>query len=70
MALLGPQAWEDARERAVEHLGAYLEELSVLERAGAAGPSLPWMDVPAAERRRVLAEYGVTPRWTGRRRSQ
>ena len=64
----GRAAWGDARQRTLDHLSAYLEELSALERAGAVGPDRPWMELPLADRRRVLADHGLSARWTGRRR--
>jgi hypothetical protein len=54
------------RRRAYGRLTAYLEELSALREAGAPGPERPWCEVPARERRQVLAEHGVTPRWSRR----
>jgi hypothetical protein len=62
-ALLGP-AYDDERSRAVDALAAYLEELDLLARAGAPTPGRPWCELDDATRARVLAEHGVTGRWT------
>ncbi len=59
----GPRYAEE-RAAVFDRLGAYLEELSELHRAGAPGPTRPWCDVPARERRRLVEQYGVRPRWT------
>jgi len=58
------RACDRARPRVRDRLEAYIEEMADLERAGAAPPGLPWCDVPAARRHRVLADHGVRPRWT------
>jgi hypothetical protein len=54
------------RDAVREALGAYLEELSTLARAGATDPGRPWCELPAAERRRLLDRLGVRSRWTPR----
>jgi hypothetical protein len=56
--------YAEERRLVAERLAAYLEELSELRRAGAAGPSGHWCSVPARERRARLARCGVRPRWT------
>jgi len=53
---------DEARIR--EELGRYVEELQLLERAGAVPSDRPWCDVPIARRRRTLARHGVTPTWS------
>ena len=65
--VLGP-GLEEERRRIAESLSAYLEELSGLAAAGAAGPERPWLELPLRERRRVLSDHGVTPRWSKPRR--
>lgn len=57
-------AYDAARERVVDSLAAYLEELAELAKAGAPDPGRPWHDLTPDERRRVLAGCGVAPRWT------
>src|SRR5262250_2955704 len=47
-----------------EALSTYLEELAELAASGAAPPARPWCEVDAAERARILAERGVTGRFT------
>jgi hypothetical protein len=59
----GP-SYEDERLRAADRLSAYVEELSEMRRAGAPGPVRHWCSVPVRERRALLAEYGLRPRWT------
>jgi hypothetical protein len=63
-----PAALRDAgdreRPRVRDRLAAYIEEMAELERAGAAPPGRPWCDVPPGQRRRLLADYGLAPRWT------
>jgi hypothetical protein len=58
----------DARERplVVDDLCAYLEELDALRASGLPGPGVPWLTVPLAERRRLLAVAGVPGAWTDR----
>lgn len=63
LARLG-RGYAEEKERVLVELNAYLEELSEMKRAGAPGPARPWCDLTAAERRRLLAENGVRPRWT------
>lgn len=60
----------EERRRVGERLDAYLEELSLLAAAGVPGPDRPWCDVPAAERRQILAAAGMDGRFSagGRRR--
>lgn len=53
---------DEARVR--DELGSYVEELQQLEAAGAKPLDSPWCEVPAARRRRLLARYGVQPRWS------
>jgi hypothetical protein len=62
-ALLGP-GWEDERARLVDELAGYLEEMAELARAGAPAPGVPWCEIPATERARLLAEHGLRGRWT------
>lgn len=62
-AACGPRLTAE-RRRVEARLSAYLEELSALRAAGAPGPGRPWLEVPAAERRRVLERHGVRPTWT------
>jgi hypothetical protein len=55
---------------AVDALGAYLEEMALLEKAGVPSPvgscgvTGAWCAVPEAERRRILADAGFAGRWT------
>jgi hypothetical protein len=56
--------YRDERSRVDDRLAAYLEELQELRRAGAPGPKRHWCAVPAADRRALLARYGVKSRWT------
>jgi hypothetical protein len=56
--------YEGEQRRIAERLSAYLEELSLLRRAGAPGPTRHWCGVPARERRALLARHGVRPLWT------
>lgn len=56
--------YADERARVQDRLSAYLEELSELRRQGAPGPRRHWCSVPAAERRALLARFGVQSRWT------
>lgn len=65
VARFGPQYAEE-RAALFDRLSAYLEELSELRRAGAPGPPGPWCDLGARERRRLLEQHGVRPRWTAR----
>jgi len=51
------------RERVLESLAAYLEELALLEGAGVRLET-PWCETPRATRRRVLARRAIQPRWT------
>jgi len=60
---LGP-GWLDERAAVVEALSTYLEELAELAASGAAPPARPWCEMDAAERARILAERGVTGRFT------
>ena len=60
--LLGPT--DDERADVLEELGAYLEELTALEGAGARPPGRAWCEVAAEERRRLLAEHGISGRWS------
>jgi hypothetical protein len=55
---------DDERADVLAELGAYLEELTALERAGAPPPGRAWCDVEAEERRRRLAEHGIHGRWS------
>lgn len=54
----------------VDALGAYLEELSLLEKAGVPSPVATcgvtgaWCAVPEDDRRRILADAGIAGRWT------
>lgn len=59
------QAHAAERRRVTAELFDYLEELSALHRAGAPGPGVPWCSVAPQRRRRLLADFGVRPRWTG-----
>jgi hypothetical protein len=52
------------RARVTDRLGAYLEELGALQRAGAAPPDKPWCTLPAATRRKLLASHAITGRFT------
>src|SRR5262249_25792239 len=62
-ALLGP-GYDDERAAAVDALGAYLEELAELRRAGAPPPSTPWCELDAETRARLLAAHGVAAPWS------
>src|SRR5262249_42063346 len=62
-ALLGPDA-DAERHAAADALAAYLEELGELRRAGAPPPLRPWCELDEVTRRGVLAEHGITGRWT------
>ena len=70
-------AWSEAEDvrrgiagyaAALDHhradLSAYVEELSELSRSGHPGPAVPWLELPAAERRARLGAAGVPERWT------
>jgi hypothetical protein len=52
------------RAQVIDGLCRYLEELDAMRRSGAPGPGVPWLCVPAAERRRQLQAARVTPVWT------
>lgn len=52
------------RHRAVDALARYLEELDGMRRSGAAGPGIPWCQVPREDRLRRLAEHGVRAVWS------
>jgi len=54
------------RARTLEALGAYLEELGSLERAGLPRPDRAWLAVSRRERLARLAAAGIAPRWSGR----
>jgi hypothetical protein len=56
--------YEDERQATLDALGAYLEELSALARAGVPSPFGPWCAVPRQERRRLLSKHRVEARWT------
>lgn len=61
--LLGRSA-AAARARVLTELGRYFEELAALRASGTRAPRLPWCDIPAARRRRLLEEHGIPRRWT------
>ena len=58
------RAGDRERQRVLDRLEAYIEEMANLERAGAAPPGRPWCDVAAVDRRRLLSQCGLQPRWT------
>ncbi|KAA0207256.1 hypothetical protein EDM80_15910 [bacterium] len=60
---LGPRA-EAERHQVAQRLSAYLEELSEMERAKAPAPLVPWCELPRDQRLKLLADYGVQPRWS------
>jgi len=62
--ILGPT--DDERAEVLDELGAYLEELTALERAGAPPPGGAWCEIDAEERRRRLRKHGVDGRWSKR----
>ena len=60
---IGP-VYDEERLRVIDALAAYVEELSALDRAGAPAPAGAWLDVSPAERRRLLSDFGIAPRWS------
>lgn len=54
----------DERARVAEQLAAYVEEMDALAAAGVPPVGRPWCEVPAGERRRLLADHGLSGRWT------
>jgi len=58
------RGYPDERARALEALGAYLEEIDALERFGALPSDRAWLAVGRRERLARLADAGLTPRWT------
>jgi hypothetical protein len=60
------RGFADERARVVHRLHAYLEELSLLERAGAPPPPRPWCELPRRERALRLSQAGARPTWSGR----
>jgi len=52
------------KSRVADTLGAYLEELGALKHAGAKAPARAWCALPAVERRKLLASYGLKGRFT------
>lgn len=59
------RGYSDERARALDALSAYLEEISALQRAGAA-LERPWLAHSSRERRSLLDRLGVRGTWTGR----
>lgn len=64
----GAQLGDTTHEREVilAALSLYREELDAVAAAGLPGREIRWCDRPDEERARLLAEAGLTPRWTGR----
>lgn len=60
---LGPRA-EAERALVIRQLNAYLEELSMLEQSGATPTHKPWCEVPKKARLKLMAEFGIKPRWS------
>jgi hypothetical protein len=56
--------YDDERRRVQDTLGAYVEELSGLARAGVAPPATAWHELSKAARRRMLASAGLAPRFS------
>jgi hypothetical protein len=56
--------WEASRFQIARELSEYLEELDMMRRSGAPGPSGPWCDLPAEERRALMEQHGVRGIWT------
>ena len=54
----------DERASVAEQLAAYVEEMDALAGAGVPPAGRPWCEVPADERRRLLADHGLSGRWT------
>jgi len=58
--------YAEEKQRTLEALGAYLEEVDAVARAGGPAADRAWLALGRKQRLALLAEAGVTPRWSGR----
>jgi hypothetical protein len=58
------ERYDEERNRVIDALSGYVEELAELGRAGVPLPGTAWHDLPAPERARLLSAAGIHPRWT------